>query len=32
MDSLGQMIAEAQDTRELKRALTVKMVLAGMAT
>jgi transposase len=32
MDSLGQMIAEAQDARELKRALSVKMVLAGMAT
>ncbi len=32
MDSLGQMIAEARDARELKRALSVKMVLAGMAT
>jgi transposase len=32
MDSLGQMIEEAQDARELKRALSVKMVLAGMGT
>jgi putative transposase len=32
MDSLGQMIKEAQDARELKRALSVKMELAGMAT
>ena len=32
MDNLGQMIAEAQNARELKRALSVKMVLAGMAT
>jgi putative transposase len=32
MDSLGQMIKEAQDARGLKRALSVKMGLAGMAT
>jgi transposase len=32
MDSLGQMIAEAQEVGELKRALSVKMVVAGMAT
>lgn len=31
MDSLGQMIEETQDVRELKRALSVQMVLAGMA-
>ena len=32
MDSLGQMIDETKDARELKRALSVKMVLEGMAT
>ena len=32
MDSVGQMIQETQDARELKRALSVKMGLAGMAT
>ena len=32
MDSLRQMIAEAKEARELKRALSVKRVLAGIAT
>jgi putative transposase len=32
MDSLAQMIEETKDTRELKRALSVKMLQAGMAT
>ncbi len=32
MDSLAQMIEETKDARELKRALSVKMTLAGMAT
>jgi hypothetical protein len=32
MDSLGQMIEETTDTRELKRALSVKRGLGGMAT
>ena len=32
LDSLAQVIEETQDARELKRALSVKMVLAGMAT
>lgn len=32
MDSLAQMIEETKDARELKRALSVKMVLEGMAT
>jgi transposase len=32
MDSLAQMIEETKDTRELKRALRVKMRQAGMAT
>jgi putative transposase len=32
MDSLAQMIEETKEVRELKRALSVKMTLAGMAT
>lgn len=32
MDSLVQMVEETQDARELKRALSVKRVLGGMAT
>ena len=32
MDSLAQMIEETKDTRDLKRALSVKMLRAGMAT
>jgi transposase len=32
MDSLAQMIEETKDARELKRALSVKMTLAGRAT
>src|SRR5712692_1566137 len=31
MNSLAQMIEETRDARELKRALSVKMVLSGMA-
>ena len=32
MDSLAQMIEETKDARELKRALSVQMVVEGMAT
>ena len=32
MDRLARVIEEATDARELKRALSVRMVLAGMAT
>jgi len=32
MNSLAQIIEETKDVRELKRALSVKMMLSGMAS